>query len=112
MGVMSTYKYSPLGNEKESIRLIQVLCTGREGNITLEFHDTTLGQSKFVALSYCWGVEPASHKITSMGINSEYDQISTRSSSMQRNRFAESTFGLTPYASISKIDPRGLARYH
>lgn len=112
MCAMSTYKSSPLGNEKESIRLIQVLSTGREGNITLDFHNTTLGRSKFVALSCCWGVEPASHKITSMGINSGYDQNSTRSSSMQRNRFAEPTFELTPYASISKIDPRRLARYY
>ncbi len=109
---MSTYKYSPLGNEKESIGLIQVLGTDHEGNINLGFHNTTLGRSKFVTLSYWWGVEPASHKITSMGINSGYDQISTRSSSMQRNRFAKPTFGLTPYASISKMDPRSLASYH
>jgi hypothetical protein len=67
MCAMSTYKYSRLGNEKEAIRLIQVLGTDQDGNINLSVQNTTLGRSKFVALSYCWGVEPASHKINING---------------------------------------------
>lgn len=62
MYAISTYGYLPLGNEKDSIRLIQVLGTYHEGDINLGVHNKTLGRSKFVALSYCWGIEPASHQ--------------------------------------------------
>lgn len=61
---MAAYRHSPLGDEPDATRLIKVLGTDQGGNINIAIRNTTLRGNKFIALSYVWGDEPASHRVS------------------------------------------------
>lgn len=58
------FQYSPLGAQKDAIRLVKLQGVDQGGNISLSIQNTSLESSNFIALSYVWGSKAAAcHKV-------------------------------------------------